>query len=117
MSHSHIPLYNIFSIVIEENQDLEIMISYGKHLDMFSHDLLSANVYVNSSGIDDISTMIMSLGKMYWVRLTIPDTVVSFFIVTYVYNGYTQVTTHELWGGVGLLMCMQRFRPRPISFR
>ena len=65
MSHSHIPLYNIFSIVIEENQDLEIMISYGKHLDMFSHDLLSANVYVNSSGIDDISTMIMSLGKMY----------------------------------------------------
>ena len=65
MSHSHIPLYNIFSIVIEESQDLEIMISYGQHLDMFSLDLLSANVSVNSSGKADISTLILSIGKMY----------------------------------------------------
>jgi len=64
-SHSHIPLFNIFSIVIEDSQDLEIMISYGQHLDMFSLDLLSANVSVNSSGIDDISTLILSIGNMY----------------------------------------------------
>ena len=78
ISHSRITLCNKISIVIEESQDLEIMIYNGQHLDMFSLDLLTANVSVNSSGKADISTMILSLGKMYWVGLTIPETVVSF---------------------------------------
>jgi len=78
ISHSRITLCNKISIVIEESQDLEIMIYNGQHLDMFSLDLLTANVSVNSSGKSDISTMILSLGKMYWVRLTIPEKVVSF---------------------------------------
>ena len=78
ISHSRIPLCNKISIVIEESQDLEIMIYNGQHLDMFSLDLLTANVSVNSSGKADISTMILSLGMMYWVGLTIPETVVSF---------------------------------------